>query len=499
MIFGDGGCKLKLNELIGGIPTLKVLGNPDIDIKGLCHDSRLVEAGSLFICTKGSKVDGHHFLKQAAEKGAVAVIVQDIPDEKYNLTIVQVPEVSKVIKEIAGVFYGFPDRNLQLIGVVGTNGKTTTTYLIKSILEAAGKKVGLIGTIANLINGQPVGSHSNTTPGILELQQIFAQMVRDGVEYVVMEVSSHSIAQERITGLSFRCGIFTNITQDHLDYHRTFEEYLRVKSKFFVDLPSTSWAVINNDDHHAERIIDKISAKLITYGIEHPSEVQADQIKITIDGSSFTVITPRGSIAINLNITSLCNIYNSLGALTAGLALGIDLLSIKRGLEAVAGIPGRFQSVPEAKEFKVFIDYAHTPDGLENVLITGRKLATKRLIVVFGCGGDRDRTKRPIMGSIAARLADLTVLTSDNPRTEEPDQIIREIEKGFVETNAAAKHLIEVDRAIAIKKAIALAEAGDQIWIVGKGHEDYQEFAGYRIHFDDREIARAALEEKFGN
>lgn len=488
---------MKLNQLIQGIPTHKTAGVLDIDIRSLTQDSRQVEAGALFFCVKGVQTDGHRFLKQAAEKGAVAAIVQDWPDEDYNLTIIQVSDVTQIVKNVAGVFYDHPENKLQLIGVVGTNGKTTTTYLIKSILEAAGKKVGLIGTITNLIDDQPLASH-NTTPGVLELQQIFARMVRAGIEYVVMEVSSHSIAQGRIAGLNFRLGVFTNITQDHLDYHRTFEEYFRVKSKFFVDLDPNAWAIINNDDNHAEQLIDKTSARVITYGIEQVSEIQADRIEMRINGSKYTATTPQGPITVNLKLTSYCNIYNSLGALGAGLALGMSPAAIKEGLEAVAGVPGRFQPVPEAKDFDVFIDYAHTPDGLENVLKTGRKLGAKRLIVVFGCGGDRDRTKRPLMGAIAAKLADLTILTSDNPRSEDPARIIQEIESGFTEANPAAKYLIEADRAQAIHKVIALAEPGDQIWIVGKGHEDYQEFANHRIHFDDREVARAALEEKYG-
>jgi UDP-N-acetylmuramoyl-L-alanyl-D-glutamate--2,6-diaminopimelate ligase len=487
---------LKLNQLIQGIPTHRVSGNLDIEIGSLTHDSRQVEAGALFFCIKGTQVDGHLYLKQAAGKGAVAAIVQDWPDETYNLTIVQVSDVAKIVKDIAGAFYDYPERKLQLIGVVGTNGKTTTTYLIKSILEAAGKKVGLIGTITNLIDDQPLASH-NTTPGTLELQQIFARMVRAGIEYVVMEVSSHSIAQGRVAGLNFRVGVFTNITQDHLDYHKTFEEYFRVKSKFFADLDPNAWAIINNDDDHAEQLIDRTTGRVITYGVEQVSDIQADKIEMAIHGSKYTAVTPHGSIDVNLKLTSYCNVYNSLGALAVGLSLGMSPAAIKHGLEAVTGVPGRFQPVPEAKDFDVFVDYAHTPDGLENVLKTGRKLGAKRLVVVFGCGGDRDRTKRPIMGAIAAKLADFTILTSDNPRSEEPIRIIQEIETGFTGANPNAKYLIEADRAKAIQKVIELAEPGDQIWIVGKGHEDYQEFSGHRIHFDDREVARAALLERY--
>jgi UDP-N-acetylmuramyl-tripeptide synthetase len=330
------------------------------------------------------------------------------------------------------LFYGYPEQKLQLIGVVGTNGKTTSTYLMKSILEAAGHKVGLIGTIVNLIDQEPLilNTH-NTTPGFLELRKIFAKMVDAGVEYVVMEVSSHSIHQGRVAGLNFRCGIFTNITQDHLDYHKTFEEYLRVKTKFFVDLPQTSWAIINLDSPHGEHIINQTSAKVLSYGVEKAVDLQAKDIQMSPQGSVYNVKTPRGPLEISLQITSLCNIYNSLGVLGAALALGIDLPAIQRGLAAVSQVPGRFQLVPGPQNFSVFIDYAHTPDGLETALKTARSIANNRVLALFGCGGDRDRTKRPIMGGIAAKIADYTIITSDNPRSEDPLQIIREIEAGF--------------------------------------------------------------------
>jgi UDP-N-acetylmuramoyl-L-alanyl-D-glutamate--2,6-diaminopimelate ligase len=485
---------VKLSELIGNVTIEKALGSLELEITGITQDSRDVKTGDLFICIKGARYDGHLFIKQAAEMGAVAALVEDLPSETFGLTIIKVPSVVQILKEVAGIFYGYPDRKLKLIGIVGTNGKTTTTYLMKSILEAAGLKVGLIGTIGNLVAEQKLETH-NTTPGVLELQRLFAQMVQAGVEYVVMEVSSHSIAQGRVAGLAFRYGIFTNITQDHLDYHGTFEEYLRVKTKFFVDLPNTSWAAINSDDPRSNYIIDRTVAKVMTYGIEKQSTVKAEGIQLAPTGASYTAVTPLGKIKLDLKLTGFFNVYNSLSCLTAALSMGIAPDTIKLGLETVTGVPGRFQLVPGTVKFGVIVDYAHTPDGLENILKTGRGLSPRRLLLVFGCGGDRDRTKRPIMGAIAAKMADFTIITSDNPRSEEPGQIIREIEVGFKQSSVSAQYIMEVDRASAIKKIITMAEPGDLVLIAGKGHETYQIFADHTIHFDDREVAAKVLKE----
>lgn len=489
---------VKLKEIIKNINVSNIYGPTDCEILGINQDSRIVAAKDLFLCIKGSRYNGHLYLKQAAENGAVAALVEDLPADNHGLTIIQVPSVDEVIKEVAGTLYDYPDRKLKIIGVTGTNGKTTTTYLLKNILENAGFKVGLIGTIVNLIGSQVVETQTahNTTPGILDLQMLFAKMVKAGVEYVVMEVSSHSIAQSRISGLSFRSGIFTNITQDHLDYHGTFEEYLRVKTKFFAGLPTVSWAIINGDDPHADYIMERTPAQVITYGIEKNAQIRAENIQLTPSGASYTATTPRGEIELHLKLTGYFNIYNSLGALSSALALGVSTENIKQGLEGITGVPGRFQLVPGAVKFGVIVDFAHTPDGLENILKTGRGLSPRRLLLVFGCGGDRDRTKRPIMGAIAAKMADFTIITSDNPRSENPAEIIQEIEEGFHKANPNAQYLLEVDRASAIRKIIAMAQPGDLVLIAGKGHETDQIFADHTIHFDDREIAAEALKEK---
>ncbi len=491
---------MNLAEILKNIKLIKVNGSLDLEINEINQDSRLVSKGDLFLSIKGSKLDGHQYLKHAAEQGAIAAIVEDWPENRHGLTIIQVKDVAGSLKEIAGAFYGYPDRHLKLIGVIGTNGKTTSTYLLKNMLEASGYRVGLIGTIHNLIEDRVIPANNlvtNTTPGMLELQKLFAKMVAAGVDYVVMEVSSHSIAQGRIAGLRFTGGIFTNITQDHLDYHKTFEEYLKVKTTFFKDLAPDSWAAINNDDPHAESIIAQIKAKVYTYGIYNKASVQAEKVEVIQAGVSYRANTFKGKISLALNLTGYFNVYNSLGALTAGLAEGLEPPKIKHGLESVSIVPGRFQMVPESKTFGVIVDYAHTPDGLENILKTARSLTSRRLLLVFGCGGDRDRAKRPIMGEIAAKMADFTIITSDNPRSEDPLQIINDIEAGFKKTTSKAVYQVEADRSKAIKKIIAMADAADLVMIAGKGHETYQDFGDHRIHFDDREVAREALKEKF--
>ena len=491
---------MNLTKIFKNIDLIKVDGSLDLEINEINQDSRLVSKGDLFLCIKGSKLDGHQYLKHAAERGAVAAVVQDWPDNNHGLTIIQVKDVAGSLKEIAGAFYGYPDRLLKLIGVVGTNGKTTSTYLVKSMLEASGYQVGLIGTIDNLIKDEVIHSNNsvtNTTPGMLELQKLFAKMVAAGVDYVVMEVSSHSISQGRVAGLKFAGGIFTNITQDHLDYHKTFEEYLRVKTKFFKDLAPESWAAINRDDPHAGSIIAQTKAKVHTYGINNQASVRAENIQVVQTGVSYSADTFKGKMDLALNLTGYFNVYNSLGVLTAGLAEGLKPDMVKEGLESVLIVPGRFQMLPESKTFGVIVDYAHTPDGLENILKTARSLTSRRLLLVFGCGGDRDRTKRPMMGEIAAGMADFTIITSDNPRSEDPLRIINDIKAGFLKATSKSIYQVEVDRAKAIRKIIAMADADDLVMIAGKGHETYQDFGDHRIHFDDREVAREALKEKF--
>ena len=504
-----GGVYMRLRELLKDLPVLNVQGNLDLEINSVVQDSRKAKPGSLFIAVKGAEIDGYNYIKDAVSRGALAVMVNEdaqarastelsetVGSLNNSVCLVAVADTRKLLFPIGNTFYQEPASHLKLIGVVGTNGKTTSTFLIKSILETAGKNTGLLGTICNIL-GKKVRSTKNTTPGTLELQELFAQMVQENLEYVVMEVSSHAIAQERIGGLDFAGGVFTNITQDHLDYHHTFNEYFRVKSSFFRALSKEAFAVINLDDPHGTEIIKKTVAPVLTYGLSTQAQIQAEQIKKSMKHTEFTLVTPNGRLDLRLNLIGDFNIYNALAAIGCALALGIDLETIKRGLERVDYIPGRFQTIPESKDFTVVIDYAHTPDGLENLLRTARNLTKNRLITVFGCGGDRDRGKRPLMGGISARYSDFSVITNDNPRSEDPAAIAAEIEEGFIDSQQVKKYKIVLDRKNAIEEAIFMAEPGDLVVIAGKGHENYQVLAGETVYFDDREVASAALKERY--
>ncbi|HEX2953473.1 MAG TPA: UDP-N-acetylmuramoyl-L-alanyl-D-glutamate--2,6-diaminopimelate ligase [Bacillota bacterium] len=378
-----------------------------------------------------------------------------------------------------------------MIGIVGTNGKTTSTYMIKRILESAGRKVGLIGTIKNMIGSESLPT-ANTTPNALQLQKLLAKMVDAGVQDVVMEVSSHAIALGRVKGIPYQFGLFTNLTQDHLDFHKTFEAYRDVKTSFFHQLPSTGVAVINHDDPNASYFINGTKAMIYTYGLDSSAQIYPDDVRFELTGIHFTAKTPLGDLPVAIRMAGQFNLYNALGAIGAGLALGVDIPTIGSALANVT-VHGRFEIVPGSKDFGVVVDYAHTPDGLENVLKAAKNLNPNRLIAVFGCGGDRDRTKRPIMGEIASRYAEITIITSDNPRTESPEEIIDEIEKGVCKGSNYKKI---VDRREAIRHAVATALADDFIVIAGKGHETYQIFADRTIHFDDLEVAEEALEDK---
>ena len=487
---------MRLSELMQPFAGTVFLGDPDTEVTGLSNDSRLVKPGDLFICVPGAKQDGHDYLEQAFSLGATAALVERDVQEAAGHTLARTPSVKDILAGVASRFHGYPSAKLNIIGVTGTNGKTTSTYLIRGILEEAGYAVGLIGTMQNLVRHRALPA-VNTSPGPVELQSLLAMMVNEGCRYTVMEVSSHAIAQGRTRGCSFQAGLFTNITQDHLDYHHDFAEYLRVKRSFFAGLAPEAWAVINGDDPQAQSFLDATQARTLTYGIDMPSTIKAINARITNEGTDYTAVTPAGRLDLRLHLAGRFNIYNSLGALGIGLALGIDLRTIGKALASVSGVPGRFQVVPGGRDFRVVVDYAHTPDGLENVLKTARQLTKGRLIVVFGCGGDRDRGKRPLMGEVAARLADLVFVTSDNPRSEDPAAIIKQIEEGLRKggKNPGEYRLI-TDRKHAIGEAIAAAVGNDFIVIAGKGHETDQKFADRTIHFDDREVAALALEER---
>ncbi len=496
---------MKLGDLVRAIPRATLMGPGGLEIKGITHDSREAGPGFIFVCVRGLVRDGHEFIPDAKRRGAVAVVVErEVPET--GMAVVRVEDSREALALLASAFYGHPSKRLRVIGVTGTNGKTTTTHLVRAILSEKGFQVGLIGTIHNIVGGR-VFPVERTTPEAHHLQGLFDRMLRAGTSHVVMEVSSHALELRRVDGTEFDVGIVTNVTQDHLDFHRTFQGYLKAKGRLFAGLGSTyqgspkegpKAGVINFDDPSSGFFRDLTGVKTITYGLGEGAEVRATDVGIYPRGVLFRVRSPSGNARLSLQLTGSFNIYNALAALGAALVEGVELEIAVRALESVKGIPGRFERVDAGQDFTVIVDYAHTPDSLENVLRTAREFTRRQLVVVFGCGGDRDRTKRPLMGEIATRYADLAIITSDNPRSEDPEAIIREIEEGARRSAGPGRYLLEADRARAIEAALQGACAGDVVVIAGKGHETYQIFKDRTIPFDDREVARQVLERMTG-
>ena len=459
---------------------------PQAEITAVAYDSRKVGRGSLFCCLVGEKTDGHNFASMAVEKGASALICQrPLP---LNVPQLIVPDGREAMARAAACFYGHPERELTMLAVTGTNGKTSVTYMVKSVAETAGKKVGLIGTIQNLIGEEKVYTE-RTTPESVDLFALLRRMADKGVDLVVMEVSSHALVQQRVAGIPFKAGLFTNLTQDHLDYHKTFENYRAAKKKLFAQC---GIAILNGDDETAAYMKEGLSIPVWTMGIHHPGEFYARGIEITTQGASFHLFTPQGNGRISLHISGLFSVYNAMGTAALCTAAGIPFSCIVKGLEGLRGVAGRLECVDTGdRPFSVYVDYAHTPDALQNVLETARGFTRRRLISVFGCGGDRDHGKRPIMGEIGGRYSDHVILTSDNPRTEDPMDILKAVEEGVKRT--ATPYIITENRREAIREALEEAGDGDVIVIAGKGHESYQEINGVRHHFDDKEIVLSLL------
>nr|WP_320145608.1 UDP-N-acetylmuramoyl-L-alanyl-D-glutamate--2,6-diaminopimelate ligase [uncultured Anaeromusa sp.] len=490
-----------LSELIALLPEAQCQETCEVAITGITQDSRQVRRGSLFICLPGSKVDGHDFAEKAIAEGAVALLAER-PLAVSGAAVIVVPDVRKAMGRIVPFFYDRPTQKLRLLGVTGTNGKTTTTYLLKAILEAAGYRVGLIGTIQSLIGDEKVPT-KNTTPDVVELQELMWRMAEAGMEYVVMEVSSHALALDRVAGCEFDMAMFTNMTQDHLDFHKTLGEYAEAKARLF-SLASQAGskigkhAVINADDAAAEVMRNATDCDILTYGIENAkADLLAKEVQVTPEGARFMLQRKGEEWPVKLLLTGRFNVYNALGAIGAALSEGISWPVIQEALAVFAGVPGRFERVDGGKGFAVIVDYAHTPDGLENILRTAREMKPSRVVTVFGCGGDRDRTKRPLMGALAARYSDVVIATSDNPRSEEPESILNEIEAGILrELRPEVQYEKIVDRRQGIGRALELAQAGDIILVAGKGHENYQILKDKTIHFDDKEIIQEWLRQK---
>ena len=477
---------MKLSELLVNLDAIDIKGNTDIEINAVNYDSRKVKKSDIFVCIRGFVSDGHKYAKKAAELGASVIVCEEIIDlSPYEVTTILVENSRQSLAILAANYYGNPSKKMNMIGVTGTNGKTTTTFMIKDILQEEGKKVGLVGTIANYIGEKRIDTE-RTTPESLELQELFAKMVEEGCDYCVMEVSSHSLALDRVYGVDFKVGIFTNLTRDHLDFHKTFENYYKAKYKLFE---RSGICVVNKDDTYGKRVINDLLAdgnkKIVSYSINEESDFTAFDEKTDSNTISYKLKTKDSALDIVVGIPGEFNIYNSLGAVAAAKALNISIESIKKGIEEVV-VPGRCEKagLKFNLPYTIILDYAHTPDGLKNILETARGFTKNKLISVFGCGGDRDRVKRPQMGKIGTDLSDFAIITSDNPRTEDPDFIISEIIAGIEKDN----YITMEPRKQAIRKALEIATNGDVVVIAGKGHEDYQILKNGKIHFDEREV-----------
>ena len=475
-----------------GIPA--VLADPEIS--ALSYDSRTASAGSLFFALPGAKTNGAEFAQQAAGKGAAAVVAES-SIEDCSCPVVRVPDARAAMADIAAAFYGHPDRSLKCAGVTGTNGKTTSAFLMKHLLDSASLRSGLIGTVKYVV-GQEEISAPRTTPESADLQEMLARMRDSGSKAVAMEVSSHALVQQRVRGIEFDVAVFTNFTQDHLDYHRTMEAYFDAKSLLFESLAAQTHkkgrAIINADDRHGHLLMERFGKKVrtATFGRGVGADFRASAIQFDGTGSVFQLDAKRKSFLVRMPLIGLFNIYNALAALAASAACGVELRGAIAALASAPQVPGRLERVMAKRNFQVFVDYAHTDDALKNVLRTLKDLNPARLITVFGCGGDRDRTKRPLMAAAAEELSDWTLITSDNPRREDPEEIIRDVEAGMRGTNFEKI----TDRENAIRHAIDIARPGDIVLIAGKGHENYQEFADRRIAFDDVDVAGKAMAHK---
>ncbi|MHB8410322.1 MAG: UDP-N-acetylmuramoyl-L-alanyl-D-glutamate--2,6-diaminopimelate ligase [Candidatus Acidiferrales bacterium] len=490
---------MNLKELFSGTEIDATTGHDGVEIRAIAYDSRKVTPGTLFFALQGEKEDGNRYVPEAFKRGAVAIASEQARPAGIAADIAWIKILPgaqrRVLAGVGAQFYGQPANALQLVGVTGTNGKTTTTYLVDSILRAAGKKTGLIGTIGYRT---PRGSRDaiNTTPESLDLQQMFAEIRDEGGSTVVMETSSHALAMDRLWGCHFAAAVFTNLTRDHLDYHKTFEEYFAAKRRLFEGTGAgpADTAIVNTDDPYSHQL-EGLAGKALTYGLKNGARITTKKYPLAFSGLEFTAQTPAGKIEVQSKLVGKINVYNILAAIGVGIALEIPNAAIERGLRELESVPGRFERIAEGQPFLVIVDYAHTDDALRNLISTARELCPEnRIIALFGAGGDRDRTKRPLMGEAAGNLSDTVVLTSDNPRSEDPLRIINDVLVGLQKTGK--KYRVEADRGKAIEIALDEAQPGDVVLLAGKGHETYQILKEGTIDFDDREVARRKLRER---
>lgn len=481
---------MKLLDILGNV-KYSIINGEDKEIRDITIDSRKVNQDSLFVCIDGFHADGHKFIFDAYERGASAFLIEkDIADYPKDATVIKVKNSRLALSFMAGNFYENPANKFNLIGITGTNGKTSSTYFLNAVLKEHGHRTGIIGTVETLVDNEPAKTQfaTSTTPDSIELQQIFTEMADKKVDDVVMEVTSHALQLNKVCGLNFKVSVFTNLTQDHLDLHGSMEEYKKVKGKLFEMSESS---VVNIDDKYGEYMISACSGEFITYSIDKPSNLQAKNIEYYNNKVEFDLSIGVEKHHFVIPIPGKFTIYNALGVIGAAIFMKIPVETIQNAFLTLKGVPGRIQPVPNNRGIGVYIDYSHTPDGLENIISAVRNFTENKVITVFGCGGDRDRTKRPIMGNIAAKNSDFCVATSDNPRSENPEKILADIEPGMKETSTPYVKI--VDRKEAIQYAITMANPGDSVIIAGKGHENYQIFADKTIHFDDYEVASEVL------
>jgi UDP-N-acetylmuramoyl-L-alanyl-D-glutamate--2,6-diaminopimelate ligase len=482
---------VKLADLIARLPGAAVHGATDVVLTGVARDSRAVHAGFLFVAIPGLKEDGNAYVDSALKKGAAAVVSEQPP--RGAATWIQVSDARTALATAAALYYGEPAEKLALVGITGTNGKTTTAFLIDALLRAAGRTVGLLGTVKNRV-GEREADAVRTTPESNDLQALFAEMVAAGCTHAVLEVTSHALALKRVHGCRFEVAVFTNLTRDHLDFHGDMDAYFAAKRILFDSLlrPGGT-AVINADDDWGRLLAQSLpGAQVVTFGLKPQATVQAVNLDLSLSGTRFRARTPHGEIEVQSPLLGLFNVRNMLGAIAAAVSLGVEPAAIQKALADFGGVPGRLERVDAGQGFAVVVDYAHTDDALKNLLETVRGLQPRRVITVFGCGGDRDRSKRPLMGAVASRLSDVVIVTSDNPRSEPPQSIIDEVLRGMNGGRGAARHAI-VDRREAIAKALELAGDGDAVVIAGKGHETYQQVRDKQLPFDDRVVVRELL------
>jgi UDP-N-acetylmuramoyl-L-alanyl-D-glutamate--2,6-diaminopimelate ligase len=470
-------------------------------VTAITYDSRLVAPGHVFVALKGARADGTAFARDAIERGAVAIVSENPAAPGVTVPWVTVADARLALAVLASAFYRNPSAALQVVGITGTNGKTTTAYLVASVFEAAGIPCGLLGTVGYKVGGE-TREATRTTPEAPDVQSLLRDMADRGAGACAMEVSSHALSLKRVDDMTFAAAIFTNLTRDHLDFHPDMEAYFQAKRRLFEMLPGGAPALINMDDPRGAALVE-LGGRPVTYAINRPADITPGPLSFSLDGLTFDIRTPRGTLHMSSSLVGRPNVYNILAAVSAATALDLPFDAIERGVRALDGVPGRFQVVSSARdEVTVVVDYAHTDDALRNLLETARPLARGRLITVFGCGGDRDRTKRPLMGAVAGRLSDLIVVTSDNPRSEDPQRIIDEIQRGITpdtRRDSSQRVLAIVDRRAAISRAIELARPGDVVLVAGKGHEKYQVIGSQVLAFDDVAVARDALTRRRSN